>query len=63
MYIRRRTYISSTINNNDDDDGSLALHLIDACGDLVLTSANGWNVESGGRYRDDIAIAVHKVFI
>ena len=36
-------------------------HPLTVAEDLILAAANGWNVETGGEYRDDIAIAASKV--
>lgn len=33
-------------------------HLLMACEDLIYAAAQGWQKDKGGRYRDDIAIAV-----
>jgi serine/threonine protein phosphatase PrpC len=60
------TILHSSIRSASEDDEfplSSKLNLIETCGKLVLTSANGWNEQSRGAYRDDIAIAVHKVVL
>ena len=35
-----------------------ASHPLLACEDLIYAAAQGWQDDKGGRYRDDIAIAV-----
>jgi hypothetical protein len=35
-----------------------ASHPLLACEDLIYAAAQGWQKDKGGRYRDDIAIAV-----
>ncbi len=35
-----------------------ASHPLLACEDLIFAAAQGWQEDKGGRYRDDIAIAV-----
>ena len=34
------------------------MHPLLACEDLIYAAANGWQEDKGGKYRDDIAIAV-----
>jgi serine/threonine protein phosphatase PrpC len=60
------TILHPSIRSATKDDEfplSSMLNLIETCGKLVLTSANGWNEQSRGAYRDDIAIAVHTVVL
>lgn len=57
------TFRNYSISASDEFPSSSMFSLIKTCGNLVLTSAHGWNEESRGAYRDDIAIAVHKILI
>ncbi|KAL7467716.1 hypothetical protein ACHAXS_007951 [Conticribra weissflogii] len=47
------------VSGEDDDETSVgSLHLLSSCEDLIYAAAQGWQDDKGGRYRDDIAIAV-----
>lgn len=39
-------------------DGQDASHPLLACEDLIYAAAQGWQDDKGGRYRDDIALAI-----
>jgi len=43
--------------------GTANSHPIATLGDLMSMAVHGWNDKHGGRYRDDIVIAVHKVIL
>ena len=40
------------------EEGTRTPHPLTACENLIYTAANGWQNDKGGRYRDDIAIAI-----
>lgn len=40
------------------EEGARIPHPLTACEKLIYTAANGWQNDKGGRYRDDIAIAI-----
>jgi hypothetical protein len=54
-YIAKGLYDRSEI---ETEDGKRTPHPLTACENLIYTAANGWQNDKGGRYRDDIAIAV-----
>jgi len=43
---------------DDRENGEGSTHLLTSCEDLIYAAAQGWQEDKGGRYRDDIAIAV-----
>jgi serine/threonine protein phosphatase PrpC len=45
-------------NEMATEEGTRTPHPLTACENLIYTAANGWQNDKGGRYRDDIAIAV-----
>lgn len=42
----------------DENAEQKVSHPLLACEDLIYAAAQGWQQDKGGRYRDDIAIAV-----
>ena len=54
-YVARGLYSREEIAT---EDGTRTPHPLTACENLIYTAANGWQNDKGGRYRDDIAIAV-----
>ena len=43
---------------NAEGEGPQPSHPLLVCEDLIYAAAQGWQEDKGGRYRDDIAIAV-----
>lgn len=54
-YVARGLYDRNELTT---EEGSRKPHPLTACENLIYTAANGWQNDKGGRYRDDIAIAV-----
>ena len=54
-YVARGLYSREEIAT---ENGTISPHPLTACENLIYTAANGWQNDKGGRYRDDIAIAV-----
>jgi hypothetical protein len=52
---------TTTDNPAMDDNDANRKHVLIACEELVLEAAGRWQKAKGGRYRDDIAIAVTKL--
>jgi len=57
-HVAKGLYESSTIEQGKSDDEHGVSHPLLACEDLIYAAAQGWQQDKGGRYRDDIAIAV-----
>lgn len=51
-------HIAKGLYNNVGNEVGQTIHLLTACEDLIYAAAQGWQEDKGGRYRDDIAIAV-----
>ena len=61
-HVARGLY-NTGINDEDDDSNDASripktTHPLTSCEDLICAAAQGWQDDKGGRYRDDIAIAV-----
>ena len=48
----------STGDKGGSTEEQTASHPLLACEDLIFAAAQGWQEDKGGRYRDDIAIAI-----
>ena len=54
-------YVAIGLYNRQElttEEGTRTPHPLTACENLIYTAANGWQNDKGGRYRDDIAIAI-----
>lgn len=54
LYETKKVHTEKTVANDEVQ----VSHPLLACEDLIRAAAQGWQEDKGGRYRDDIAIAV-----
>ena len=58
QHVAKGLYNTPVSSNEDKENTPGKTHPLTACEDLIYAAANGWQESKGGRYRDDIAIAV-----
>lgn len=59
-HVARGLYETASVNaeGGESNDEQQVSHPLLACEDLIYAAAQGWQKDKGGRYRDDIAIAI-----
>lgn len=57
-HVAEGLYEAADAEKGDSDGKQQVSHPLLVCEDLIYSAAHGWQKDKGGRYRDDIAIAV-----
>ena len=57
-HVAKGLYRTGVEGKESAKQGAQTTHPLTACENLIYTAASGWQQDKGGRYRDDIAIAV-----
>ncbi|KAL3800323.1 hypothetical protein HJC23_003619 [Cyclotella cryptica] len=57
-HVAKGLYKTGVEEKENAKNGPQTTHPLTACENLIYTAASGWQQDKGGRYRDDIAIAV-----